>query len=176
MTARKCVFLDRDGVINHDPGDYTYTPDDIVLEAGAAKALNDLKKAGFLLVVVTNQAGIAKKIYTLADVALCHEKIQRESSGAIDAFYTAPHHPDHDTASLGRKPGSLLFEKAVARFGIDVSQSWMLGDKERDLIPAKRIGVPRLVFIGSTPETPTVANFVAASLHEAVEQYILPSA
>lgn len=142
----KCIFLDRDGVINIDKVDYTYKLEDFKIIVGVLEALKKMKDKGFLLVVVTNQSGIAKGIYQHEDVHLCHEYLQQQCNGAIDAFYYSPYHPV-DSESLTRKPDSLMFEKAIARFNIDISKSWMVGDKARDLIPAKKLGI-RTVLVG----------------------------
>ena len=136
----KAVFLDRDGVLNEEIGDYVYTLTDFKIVNGIIPALYELKQNGFHLIVVTNQAGIAKGRYDHEDVRAMHDYFQQESGNLIDAFYYAPYHPTY-TESFSRKPGTLLFEKAIAKFDIDTGQSWMVGDKERDLIPAKALGI-----------------------------------
>jgi D-glycero-D-manno-heptose 1,7-bisphosphate phosphatase len=136
----KCVFLDRDGVINVDHVDYTYRLDHFFIIDGVVEGLKKLKEAGYLLVIITNQSGISKGIYTYADVVRCHHYFQEQCDYLIDGFYYSPYH-EKFTNSLSRKPGSLMFEKAIARFNIDISQSWMIGDKERDLIPARKLGL-----------------------------------
>jgi D-glycero-D-manno-heptose 1,7-bisphosphate phosphatase len=140
----KCVFLDRDGVINVDCVDYTYKVDEFVIIEGVAQALQILKDKGYLLVVVTNQSGIAKGIYDHSDMFACHEYLQRETNHLIDYFYYAPYHEKH-TASLTRKPGTLMFERAIAKFDVDIEQSWMIGDKERDMLPAKKMGIKTIL-------------------------------
>jgi D-glycero-D-manno-heptose 1,7-bisphosphate phosphatase len=151
----KCVFLDRDGVINEEIGRYVYKPDEFKLMAGLISALKELKKRGYLLVIITNQAGIAKSLYDHKDVQRCHEILQGASDNCIDAIYYSPYHPDY-TESLGRKPGRLLFEKAIAKFNIYPEISWMIGDKERDLVPAKSLGIKTL---GFGRETIQIADF-----------------
>lgn len=136
----KCVFLDRDGVINKDYVDYVYSAEKLVILPGVQKALRSLKEAGYLLIVITNQSGIAKGLYTLEQMHACHQLIQEHCDRLIDHFYFAPGHPTV-SESLSRKPGSLLFEKALARFDIDTTLSWMIGDKDRDLVPAKKLGI-----------------------------------
>ena len=136
----KCVFLDRDGVINRDNPDYIYRVCDFEILPGVIEGFKKLKENGFLLVVITNQSGITKGIYTYEDMKACHDHFQEASENLIDKFYFAPYHPS-STESLTRKPGSLMFEKAIAKFNIDVTKSWMLGDKIRDLQPAKKLGI-----------------------------------
>lgn len=138
--ALPCIFLDRDGVINKDYVDYVYTPEKLELLPGVVDSIHALKQAGYVIVVITNQSGIAQGIYTREQMQVCHDIIQRQCDGLIDHFYYAPWHPKV-TESLTRKPGSLMFEKAIARFNIAVETSWMIGDKERDLIPAKKLGI-----------------------------------
>ncbi|EMR03159.1 D-glycero-alpha-D-manno-heptose-1,7-bisphosphate 7-phosphatase [Cesiribacter andamanensis] len=137
---QKCVFLDRDGVINKDYVDYVYSADKLELLPGVEEALQALKQAGFLLIVITNQSGIAKGIYTREQMHETHRLIQQALGGTIDHFYYAPWHPSVSNC-LTRKPGSLLFERAIARYKVDAGQSWMVGDKDRDLIPAKKVGL-----------------------------------
>jgi D-glycero-D-manno-heptose 1,7-bisphosphate phosphatase len=144
----KCVFLDRDGVINEEIGDYILKVEDFKISKGIIEILRELKKRGYLLIVITNQAGIAKGLYTREDVEKCHEYFERESGNLIDEYYYSPYHPVA-TESLGRKPGSLLFEKAIAKYKIDPLKSWMIGDKERDLIPAKKLGMKTVRIIDS---------------------------
>ncbi len=144
----KAVFLDRDGIINEEIGDYVYEIETFRIVDGIIEVLKDLKEKGFVLVVITNQAGIAKGRYDHAAVHKLHQYFQEESGDLIDKYYYAYHHPDYTSESLSRKPGSLLFEKAMARFNIDPNKSWMVGDKERDLIPAKKLGIQTIrVFI-----------------------------
>jgi len=136
----RCVFLDRDGVLNKDNPDYTYRIENFEILSGVVEAITSLKAAGYILVVVTNQSGIAQRIYTEAQMKECHEYLQSACGNRIDHFYFCPHHPSV-TASLARKPGTLMFEKAITRFNIDVATSWMVGDRGRDIIPARELGI-----------------------------------
>jgi D-glycero-D-manno-heptose 1,7-bisphosphate phosphatase len=144
----KAVFLDRDGVLNEEVGDYVWKPADFVLLPGVPESLARLKAAGYYLVVVTNQAGIAKGLYTPANVAACHAKLQAACANVIDAFYFAPGHPSV-SESLSRKPDSLMIEKGLARFNLDPTQCWIVGDRLRDLEAGTRAGV-RGILVGST--------------------------
>ena len=136
----KCIFLDRDGVLNQELGYQLTKAEEFKVKAGIAAPLKQLKEAGYLLIVITNQSGIAKGDYTEAFVLACHEKIQQEIGDLLDDLYFAPGH-ESVSRSLMRKPDSLMFEKAMAKYGIDAAQSWMIGDKERDLIPARKLGI-----------------------------------
>jgi len=149
MQQNKCVFLDRDGVLNEERGDYTYEIDDFVLVPGVIEALQLLKAADYLLVVVTNQAGIAKGLYTKQDMDACHEKLHQETNYILNAIYYAPQHPVISN-SLARKPDSLMLERAIARFNIDPNQSWLVGDRLRDLEAGKKVGV-KGILVGAEP-------------------------
>jgi len=138
--ANKCVFLDRDGVLNRERGDYTYRVEDFEILEGVPESLKALKQAGFLLVVITNQAGISRGLYTHSQMEACHRFLRQACNDLIDEIYYCPYHPSV-TASLCRKPDSMMFEKAIARFRIDPAKSWMVGDSGRDLIPAKKLGI-----------------------------------
>ena len=150
----KCVFLDRDGVLNEDRTDYVYRVEDFIIPAGVPEALRTLKEAGYLLIVITNQAGIAKGLYTRDDVMACYNYLQDQCGHVIDDIYYSPHHPKYDTESLTRKPGSLLLEKAMAKYRILPQESWMIGDALRDMQAGKRVGV-RTVRIAQEAIEPT---------------------
>ncbi len=167
----KCIFLDRDGVLNEEIGTYVYHPEDIIIPEGMPEALQQLKKAGYLLVVVTNQAGIAMGKYTSQNVWACHAKIQEACGNILDALYYCPYHPDYNTASLSRKPDSLMIEKAIAKFNIDRNQSWMIGDRHRDIEAGDKQQI-RGVFISTQESAPPSAVHTASNLLEAT-QYIL---
>ena len=140
MDLKKCVFLDRDGVLNKDYVDYVYTVEKLIILPGVPEALQKLKEAGYLIIVITNQSGIAKGIYTEEDMHTVHKAMQESWGGLIDDFYFAPGHPSV-SESLSRKPGSLMFERAIAKYKVDVAHSWMIGDKDRDLVPAKKLNL-----------------------------------
>lgn len=165
----KCIFLDRDGVINRDRVNYAYRLEDFEILPGVPEALKQLKNAGYLLVVVTNQSGIAKGIYTREHMQECHDYLQRQIDHIIDEIYYAPYHPSV-TASLTRKPDSLMFEKAIAKFNIDVSQSWMIGDKERDIVPAYKLGIRSVLIDEEMPATKAI--YTVRSLSEAAEKIL----
>ncbi len=161
---KKCVFLDRDGVINQELGDYAYRLDHFKIITGVKEALYQLKSAGFLLIIVTNQAGIAKKRYTEKEVLACHDHLQKTCGFLVDDLYFSPHHPSV-TESMLRKPDSLMFEKAMAKHNINASLSWMVGDSERDIYPAQKM---KLKTIGIGKAAEANPDYVAQNLLEAV--------
>jgi D-glycero-D-manno-heptose 1,7-bisphosphate phosphatase len=139
----KALFLDRDGVINHDPGDYTMSLSEFVILPTVLQALKLAHSKGYKIIIITNQGGIAKGLYDHAEVHRMHEKLQQAcitEGFQITHFYYSPHHPDF-SKSLTRKPGSLLMERAIARYSIDVANSVMIGDKSRDIECAAAVGV-----------------------------------
>ena len=161
----RCIFLDRDGVLNRENPNYTFRVEEFEILPGVLEAISVLKDAGFLLVVVTNQSGIAQSIYTEAQMKACHEYLQQSCGHRIDHFYFCPHHPTV-TASLARKPGTLMFEKAIAKFNIDVAASWMIGDRGRDIIPARGLGAATIQ-IGHEIEPENKADYTVNDLLEA---------
>lgn len=140
----KAIFLDRDGVINDNSGGYyIYKVEDLILNDGIIESLQMLTEDGFLLIIISNQSGIARGKYSKKECDLIHEEIKRilqQNSINITEIYYCPHHPDTGNC-LCRKPEPLLFEKAMARFLIDPDQSWMIGDDERDIVAAERAGL-----------------------------------
>lgn len=169
MKRKSCIFLDRDGVLNRERGDYTYKLEHFEILDGVKEAIQLAKESGFLLIVITNQGGVAKGLYTLNDVMLCHDFLQSETNYSIDDIYVAPMHPSV-SESLLRKPDSLMFEKAIAKYNIDPQTSWMIGDSERDLIAAAKVGISGY-FIRTRKDFPA-AKKRASSLLEAVKNII----
>ena len=165
----KCVFLDRDGVLNVERGTYSFTLEDFEIIPGVDKALQRLKKSGFYLVVVTNQAGISKGLFSAEQMENCHQHLLEKTNHLIDDIYYAPLHTDISN-SLMRKPDTLMFEKAIAKYQIETSGSWMIGNAERDMIPALKLGM-KTIFIGEEL-TGFQITYYAKDLRDAAE-YIL---
>jgi D-glycero-D-manno-heptose 1,7-bisphosphate phosphatase len=164
--VNKCVFLDRDGVLNEEIGEYIYQVDKLIIPQGVPEALQMLKRERYVLVVVTNQAGIAKGLYTKHEVLACHQKIQEACGNVLDALYFCPYHPNYDSESLLRKPASLMLEKGAAMFNIDMNQSWMVGDKQRDIEAGQKVGA-KTIFIKNDREESHTADYSAKNLYEA---------
>jgi len=163
----KCILLDRDGVLNVERGDYVYTEADFEIEKGVPQGLQKLKAAGFGLVVVTNQGGICKKMYSSQEVRSLHEIIQKASNHVIDYLLYAPLHNSF-TKSLASKPGSLMMERGLGLTNSDANSSWLIGDAERDLIAGKMVGV-RTILIPTLKERQSIyADFVCKDFSEAV--------
>ncbi|HKR06763.1 MAG TPA: HAD family hydrolase [Bacteroidia bacterium] len=139
----KAVFLDRDGVINKDLADYTFRIADFEFTAGLFDALKNFQQKNYLLIVITNQAGIARNIYTHNDVEQLHNymQLQLEEKGIhLAEIYYCPHYTETGKC-ICRKPDSLLLEKALARFNIDPLQSYFIGDRDRDIEAGEKANV-----------------------------------
>lgn len=130
MTKRPAIFLDRDGTLIEEVN-YLSRVEDLRLFPFSANAVRRLKDAGFLMVVVTNQSGIGRGIYTEADMHAIHDAIQTELNGAIDAFYFCPHLPSDGCDC--RKPKLGMIDAATLELEIDIENSWMIGDKKIDI-------------------------------------------
>ncbi len=142
--SQKALFLDRDGVINHDPGDYTKNLDEFHILDGALETMKEWFDAGYKLVIITNQAGLAKGLYERHDVDRIHQYLMGRCVAMgfrIEECFYCPHHEGTTGRCLCRKPGSLLIEKALHRYGLDASSSVMMGDKPRDVDAAEKAGV-----------------------------------
>ncbi|HOY66338.1 MAG TPA: HAD family hydrolase [Candidatus Ozemobacteraceae bacterium] len=160
MSGRPAIFLDRDGTLNPDPG-YISRPEDFELFPGTGEALARLRAAGYLLVVVTNQSGVARGIIPPDALERIHDKMSRElsrSGAAPDAIYICPHHPDHPPAgqpagtSCGcRKPEPGLVLRAIAELGIDPAASWAVGDRMTDVRMALAAGVAPVLIMQERP-------------------------
>lgn len=140
---RKAIFLDRDGIINHDPGDYTKSVDEFEFLSGVFEALRKLNQQGFELVVITNQGGIARGLYSIQDFytidEYMHQSFRNEQIKVLGTYF-CPHHPEGGRC-LCRKPQSLMVERALQKFNLDPGMSVMVGDKERDVQCAEGAGV-----------------------------------
>ncbi len=138
----KAVFLDRDGVINVERG-YTHRLEDFVILPDLIEVLQLLQKKGYLLIIVSNQSGIAKELYTQDEVEILHKYLSGELNKnkiQLSEIYYCVHHSDVSRC-ICRKPDSLFVEKGLARFDIDPARSYFIGDKERDVEAGEKAGV-----------------------------------
>lgn len=137
---KKAIFLDRDGTINIEK-DYLHKIEELEFEKNAIKALQIFKKLGYILIVVTNQSGIARSYFSEEDLHKFNEEmnnILKENEAGIDEFYFCPHHPEKGIGIYKkncecRKPNNKLIEEAIEKYNIDRSQSYMVGDKFSDI-------------------------------------------
>jgi D-glycero-D-manno-heptose 1,7-bisphosphate phosphatase len=145
--ATKAVFLDRDNTLIEDPG-YISRPESVKLIPGVELALKSLSQAGYKLVVITNQSGIARGILTEEQLETIHAEMRRqlaEAGAHLDAVFYCPFHPEGTVVEYAKesdlrkpRPGMLL--KAATQMDIDLSQSWMVGDSPRDIEAGQRAG------------------------------------
>ncbi|HTF97188.1 MAG TPA: D-glycero-beta-D-manno-heptose 1,7-bisphosphate 7-phosphatase [Cellvibrio sp.] len=147
----KLVILDRDGVINHDRDDYVKSADECIPIPGSIDAIARLNKAGFTVVIATNQAGLARGKFELEDLEAMHSKITKlveENGGEIGAIFYCPHHPDDNCKCRKPKPGML--DAIEAEFNTSVESYYFIGDSLRDLQAAVQKGCkPALVRTGN---------------------------
>lgn len=152
-SIRPAAFLDRDGVLNVDRG-YTFKPEDLAMIPTAAAAVRLLNTAGYYVFVVSNQSGVARGFYTEAAVDLFNTRIQDIlliEGAHIDAFYYCPHHPDGAIKELAiqcrcRKPAPGMLEQAARDWPIDLSRSFLIGDKDDDLAAARAFHIRGVKF------------------------------
>lgn len=149
--TKAAVFLDRDGTLNIDKG-YVHRIEDWEWISGAIDAIAALKKAGFLVIVVTNQAGIARGYYDEADMDNLHTIINMELQkygAAIDGFYHCPHHPEFGAVRECecRKPMPGMIDQARQDFDIDLGSSWLVGDKASDIQAGLAAGVKAVLVL-----------------------------
>ena len=166
----KCIFLDRDGVLNVERGDYTYLPKDFIIPEGVQEAIQKIKAAGYLAIVVTNQAGITKGIYTREQMNECHDLLMEKTDKLIDKIYYSPYHPNF-SESLTRKPDTLMIEKAIAKFNIDPKRSWLIGDRCRDIECAQKMGIQTVLVVDQKNADCTPTK-IAQNLISAINQII----
>ncbi|MEX0968621.1 MAG: HAD family hydrolase [Bacteroidia bacterium] len=140
---KKAIFLDRDGVINRERGEYTWKIEDFEFNPGLAEALRELQSRGYKLIVITNQGGVAKGLYDLEQLQQVHrymvDALKSEDIHIADVYY-CPHHPSVGNC-LCRKPNSLMIERALKQHDISTGSSYMIGDKDRDCEAAAGAGV-----------------------------------
>ncbi len=176
---RPALFLDRDGTINVDTI-HVSRPDTVRLIPGAAAAIARVNAAGIPVIVVSNQSGIGRGLFTIEEYEQVRARIDELLSAAgahVLTTYYCPHTPDAEPPCECRKPGPGLYRQAAAEHGIDLARSWYVGDRLRDIQPAKTFGgrgilVPR----DTTPGVDVVAArdgfAISTSLGAAVDRIL----
>lgn len=140
----KAIFLDRDGVLNHEIYDYICRVEDFKILDYQIPVLKRFFDEGYLLIVITNQGGIALNRYSEEELAIMHELLRqafKKKGAEIAAFYYCPHHPTVGGECKCRKPASGMLLDAIEMFDIDPKQSVMIGDKPRDVEAGEGAGV-----------------------------------
>ena len=176
--ARPAVFVDRDNTLIRDPG-YLRDPDQVQLIPGAVESLQRLRSAGYPVIVVSNQSGVARGYLTEEDVAAIHERLNSlliAKGAGVDAIYYCPYldsveavRTEYRVDSDLRKPKPGMLLLAAREHGLDLSRSWMIGDGERDVQAGKSAGC-RAILLATNGQTPsTAADHIAGDLPAAVD-------
>ena len=157
--SRPAAFLDRDGVINVDSG-YLHRWEDVVFVPGAIEGMRRLQVAGYAMVVVTNQSGIARGYYDEADLSRLHDALRAHLAGwgvRFDAIEYCPHLPEAPVARYAlacdcRKPAPGMILRAASALDVDLGRSLLFGDKPADIEAGRRAGVGRCVRLAANGE------------------------
>lgn len=142
MSARRALFLDRDGTLIQER-DYLADPDAVEFVPGAVDALRAFAAAGYAVVIVTNQSGIARGLYSADQFRAVQDRVEQllERAGVrIDAVFHCPHHPDFTGPCECRKPALGMYRAAAEQLGVDLAGSLYVGDRVKDVLPALRLG------------------------------------
>lgn len=172
---RPAIFVDRDGTLIEEVN-FLSRVEDLRVYDFTPPAIRRLKELGFWVIVLTNQSGIGRGIYTEDDMHRVHEAIAERADGLIDGFYFCPHMPDAGCEC--RKPRLGMVEAAGRDFEVDLGRSWMIGDKNLDVLIAENAGIGSAMVMtgyGAThlPELERQPDVVAKHFGEAVEKILL---
>lgn len=167
MSNQKTIFLDRDGVLNLDTG-YINHPKKIKWIKKSAEAIQILKNAGYLLIVISNQSGIARGYFDTKTVENIHQKMNTDLklyNTYIDAFYYCPHHPGNNiSADIKknnpfikdcdcRKPKTGMIKQAIEKFNINIKQSFLVGDKISDIQTGNKLNIKSIAVLSGQEKT-----------------------
>jgi histidinol-phosphate phosphatase family protein len=180
MASDAAVFLDRDGTINVDTI-FVRRASDVALLPGVAHAIARLNAANVPVIVVTNQSGIGRGVFTRSEYDAVAERIDEllaHEDAHITATYVCPHSPD-DGACDCRKPGTLLFRAAATDLHLDLTACWYVGDRWRDVAPALELGghgvlVPTAHTTAADIEQARATALVMPTLGDAVDRMLMP--
>lgn len=181
-SKKRIAFLDRDGVINKNPVylDYVKGPSEFKFIPGSRRAIRMLNKAGFKVIIISNQTGVGKGLYSEEDLKNTTEKMLKgleKSRAKLDKICYCIHHPDAGCSC--RKPKTGMFKKAVGKTDFDRKNSFFVGDTERDTLAGKNFGVNAVaVFSGynkrkDIKKWKVQPDFIAKDLLDAVKRVII---
>lgn len=177
--TKRALFLDRDGVVNEEVG-YLHRIEDVRFVPGIVPLCRAAVALGYRLIVVTNQAGIARGFYTEDDFLTLMEWMRAElrSQGVeFDAVYHCPFHPEHGVGKYrreheDRKPGTGMLLRAVKEFGVDLRESVLVGDRCSDIAAANKAGLRQAFLIGGTEEDSCPGNYLSVQALIEVEKWL----
>src|ERR1700746_1005229 len=157
----RAVFMDRDGVINQKPreGEYVTSWDDFHILPGVAEAVTLLKRAGYAVIVVTNQRCVAKGLLAGAELEEIHKRMRESLSrlgATVDGVYYCPH--DYESSCSCRKPAPGMLHEAAQEHGLDLRSSWMVGDSEIDIQAGKNAGCKTARVFNERENENTIGN------------------
>jgi D-glycero-D-manno-heptose 1,7-bisphosphate phosphatase len=144
------VFLDRDGVINRDSADYIKSWSEFEFLPGSLTAMARLTRAGFTLIIITNQSAVARGLMSRTSLGRIHHRLRAavaERRGRIKDIFYCPHHPDE--GCLCRKPGNGMLAQAAAKYGLDLSETRFVGDSVKDILCARAAGCGQCILVRS---------------------------
>ncbi len=181
---KKVIFLDRDGVINRDPGgwtkyDYVTKWEEFFFIEGAIEALKRLKEAGYKICLISNQAGISKGYFSEDDLNSLNEKMLAEiekGGGGIDELYYCLHQTKDDCDC--RKPKTGMIEEALKNTHADLRNTFIVGDSWRDVEAGKKMGMKTVLvlsgktFLSDTKNWPLQPDYIKKDLSEAVDMIL----
>tara|TARA_B110000003_G_C16613186_1_gene520236 strand:- start:1057 stop:1575 length:519 start_codon:yes stop_codon:yes gene_type:complete len=165
----KAIFLDRDGIINKDVG-YLYKISDFEFTDGIFEVCKYFNQIGYKIIIITNQSGIHRKYFTLSDFQVLSnwllEQFKEKNINILDIFF-CPHGPNTNCNCRKPKPGMIL--EASVKYNIDLKNSWMIGDKEKDIEAANNAGIKKTILIQSSytsGEKTSKATYILKSVSE----------
>ena len=178
--SERALFLDRDGVINHEVG-WLHKASDVRFVDGIFPLCRTAKAIGYRIVVVTNQAGIGRGLYTVNDFETLMTWMRAEFAREgveLDAVYYSPYHPEHGLGEYkreheDRKPGPGMMLRARAQFGLDLSASVLVGDRCTDLQAAAAAGVGQAFLLTGTEDGPCGGDYRMVGSLDAVQEWLL---
>ena len=187
-SLQKAVFLDRDGTINRNV-DLLSKPEQLELLPGVADAIRMINKSDYLAICVTNQSVVARNLCDMSQLKEIHNRLDSllgEKNAFLDDLYFCPHHPDKGYPEENkkfkidcncRKPNPGMVNEAAEKYNIDLSQSWMIGDRTDDIQLAKNSGLKSILvrtgFAGKDEKYSVTADFVCNDLSEAVKTVLM---
>lgn len=180
MKRQRALFLDRDGVINEEIG-YMYRIEDTRFVDGIFSLCRTAMRLGYRLIVVTNQAGIARGLYSEEDyqTLMTWMRAELQKQGVeLDAVYHCPFHPEHGVGEYkreheDRKPGTGMLRRGVTEFGVSLEHSVMIGDRCTDVAAANAAGLQQMFLIGGTEEKECPGNFIQINSLDEAERWLI---